>query len=1487
VTITQTEGVGSSFTMPDESVTCTLTNTRKSATLTLQKTWVDGESGDTASLTADGSTDGPVDITHNSISTGSNTDKDTDTLTIFAGDTVSVEESLGSTNLGSYDSVLLCTNGASGSTTGNFIVPETPVDVTCTFTNTRKDAELILIKTSDYLTSGDTDGSGDLSVGDVITYTMTATNSGATALTNVTITDDFISGALSCTPANGSTLAIGATLVCEGTYTVVAGDVGTTIINTASATSDQDDAPDATVNNPVASPELSLTKTSDYLTSGDTDGSGDLSVGDVITYTMTATNSGATALTNVTITDDFISGALSCTPANGSTLAIGVTLVCEGTYTVVAGDVGTTITNTASVTSDQYDAPDATVNNPVASPELSLTKTSDYLTSGDTDGSGDLSVGDVITYTMTATNSGATALTNVTITDDFISGALSCTPANGSTLAIGATLVCEGTYTVVAGDVGTTITNTASATSDQGDAPDATVNNSVETPEITLVKEEPTNNDADGSGNVSVGDTLTYTVTATNGGSVSLTNVIVSDPKITQTGGTTPCDVVAPGGTCTLIGTYLVTAADATNGNIVNIATANSDQTDPVDAEVTTPVVNLIPSLSINKAFTSNADEDGNGQVSLGDTLTYTVTGVNDGQLTLTNVTISDAKISPSNATCASLPVGSSCVLTGTYTVTSADVTAGSILNTGTVSSNQTPPADDSVTVDVPRPSLAIDKVLTSNADEDGSGNASVGDTLTYTITATNNGAAVLTNVIVSDPQLTPKTLTCPILQVGEKCTLVGTYVVTLADAAAGEFKNTGTGDTAQTAPVNDSVTIEIFKQPLKISGVVYDSTTRDPIETVILQLVNSAGIPVDDACLGADQQNQVTKVDGFYQFDILPSAHESCDEDDTYRIKVVTVPEGYFPGSSVIPVETTSFDSHPTEPVCTLDMIANSSNCEVQVQGIAPVDQQDTTYFVEFVLHSDDNDVINNHIPLDPPNLLVFDENSILLSKTVNKKQVSIADQLYYTLRAENLVDGEVTADIKDDLPTGFKLVSRNVKLTRAGVDKKLGTKDDVVTTVPVKGYDPVRFGPIDFVPFEIVQVGYLLKVGTGVRQGNWINTAQVFDTGTTTPISNIATASVQVVADSVLDDATLIGKVFHDRDGDGYQDPANATGITVKSDYFGWNSLHLGGLTGRVSVLDDPAKHRKIIRMPYSKNNRYRVTTQQGTVINVDHKGQISEAHVGAKAKGLTGQDLRVTTRRIKGIPTPTKVAKMKRPAVNADVLEITITNMGIHEEGIPGVRLATVKGLVIETDGFGRYHIPDVDAGRRGWGRNFIIKVDAATLPKGSKFTTENPRVLRITNTALNKINFGVKLPVQDPWIKRIHQPAKYRKETRKHVTKRQVPVYQMVEVNLGSIFFDKDKHHIRADQLGNMNLMANRIKQYGHGHITIDAHTDSRHTAKYNVDLARRRAFTVRQELQKRLGSRLMKNVKVEVDPRALREVPHNDPRSIDYNVSGQR
>ena len=80
--------------------------------------------------------------------------------------------------------------------------------------------------------------------------------------------------------------------------------------------------------------------------------------------------------------------------------------------------------------------------------------------------------------------------------------------------------------------------------------------------------------------------------------------------------------------------------------------------------------------------------------------------------------------------------------------------------------------------------------------------------------------------------------------------------------------------------------------------------------------------------------------------------------------------------------------------------------------------------------------------------------------------------------------------------------------------------------------------------------------------------------------------------------------------------------------------------------------------------------------------------------------------------------------------------------NERGLPGVRLATATGLMLETDGYGRYHIPDVAHSNLFTGRSFILKLDPSSLPQGARVTSENPRVIRITgSTIINKINFGI--------------------------------------------------------------------------------------------------------------------------------------------------
>ena len=125
----------------------------------------------------------------------------------------------------------------------------------------------------------DADGSGDVSVGDTITYTFSVQNTGTANLTNVTVVDNPLGAAtLSDVAGDGvGFLAVGDTETATLTYTIVATDLGTDIVNVATADSTQSD-PDTDTNTvPVPSPSLNITKTNTLF--DDADGSGDVSSG--------------------------------------------------------------------------------------------------------------------------------------------------------------------------------------------------------------------------------------------------------------------------------------------------------------------------------------------------------------------------------------------------------------------------------------------------------------------------------------------------------------------------------------------------------------------------------------------------------------------------------------------------------------------------------------------------------------------------------------------------------------------------------------------------------------------------------------------------------------------------------------------------------------------------------------------------------------------------------------------------------------------------------------------------------------------------------------------------------------------------------------------------------------------------------------------------------------------------------------------------------
>ena len=370
--------------------------------------------------------------------------------------------------------------------------------------------------------------------------------------------------------------------------------------------------------------------------------------------------------------------------------------------------------------------------------------------------------GQVIHYTIKVENTGEAPLTGVTVSDPFADGAPTLvggdTNSNGQ-LDVGETWSYATTHTVTQGeiDAGGTLTNIAEATDSQGDDKTAQATTPVsQRPDLLIVKSANVESIANPS------DDITYTITVTNTGNQTLTNVVVTDPMDPTVGhvvGTVAS--LAPGASQSFTFTYDVTQADIDNngavdgtadGNIHNIATVTDDQNVTSSASTNVTVVqssDLTVTKSANIASVAHPSDD----------ITYTITVTNNGNQTLTNVVVTDPMDPASGhvvGTVASLAPGASHSFTFTYDVTQADIdnngavdgTAdGNIHNIATVTDDQNVTNHASTDVTVAQlPALSIAK--TANI----ASIAHPSDDITYTIKVTNTGNETLTNVVVTDP---------------------------------------------------------------------------------------------------------------------------------------------------------------------------------------------------------------------------------------------------------------------------------------------------------------------------------------------------------------------------------------------------------------------------------------------------------------------------------------------------------------------------------------------------------------------------------------------------------------------------------------------------------------------------------------------------------------------------------------------------------------
>src|SRR5439155_182698 len=171
-------------------------------------------------------------------------------------------------------------------------------------------------------------------------------------------------------------------------------------------------------------------------------------VGQVVTYTLVATNEGNTTLHKVEVSDSPALEGFSCTPSIPvASLAPEGKVECTGTHKITQADLDSgSFADTGSVTSeggtkaedkDKVEAHQRPQPRQTNSPHPTIFRAADQ----------------VINYPLVATNESNVPLHSVSISDPTL-GTLSCTPSIPvASLAPKGTISCTGSYTIKTGDI--------------------------------------------------------------------------------------------------------------------------------------------------------------------------------------------------------------------------------------------------------------------------------------------------------------------------------------------------------------------------------------------------------------------------------------------------------------------------------------------------------------------------------------------------------------------------------------------------------------------------------------------------------------------------------------------------------------------------------------------------------------------------------------------------------------------------------------------------------------------------------------------------------------------------------------------------------------------------------------------------------------------------------------------------------------------------
>jgi uncharacterized repeat protein (TIGR01451 family)/fimbrial isopeptide formation D2 family protein len=1141
------------------------------------------------------------------------------------------------------------------------------------------------------VTNVTTGGSGaTASPGDTLHYHITAHNLSSVPLSNVALTDDlerlntsgtpwFAAGTMTApvvvgapgfdasnSSATGGTLGTGLVDVRNitfdpngGTYDTLTIDFditlassipnGTVVLNQAQIhipnyTALNSDDPNVNgPDNPVvlgdedptqtvigSAPQLRVEKTSQDLT-------GDPAVlvsGDTLRYTITVKNIGSEDATNVSLRDAIpanttyvpnsttlngnavvdpsagvsaIEGGMlihapppedttpgymraDADPAAGNvaTITFDVTIntgVVNGTVISNQGFVNGSSASGATLTEQPSDDPATpTADDPTRDivgnlPLIDSTKTVQVIDNGGST-PGQVDQGDTLRYTITVTNSGATAATNVVFTDAIptgttytpntttLNGAPVVDPSpgvsaiegglqlgTGGTLAVGETATIVFEVTVNTGvTAGTVISNQGTVTSNEqapeptdadgddsnGDQPTQVVVGNAQ--QLSMTKSVA----VVGGGVAQAGGELEYTITITNIGTVDATNVVLTDPI---------------------------------PANSTYVANSTFENTLPVgqpDGGVS-PLVAGIPVSSSD--LTPPLPSAGNGTISVGGTATVRFR-VQIGAAVAIGTTISNtAQVSWNSGAqiaSASVDVG------GTPGVANLN---GRVWHDANFN-NATDASElrlQNWSVDIYRNGSLLDTVTT-----DGNGDYAI------------NGLAP--NDVSGD-------------QYELRFRAPGA-VATTASLGLADSVFTNGPQRISSIIAGSGANLQNLNLPIDPDGVVYDSVSRIPVAGATLTLINSGtGLAVDPNCFDdAAQQNQVTLASGYYKFDLNFSVPASCPAGGTYEIQVAPPGAGYSgTPSAIIPPTPGPF----SVPICTPNAAgAPAGYCEAQTSEFAPAPSSPgTPYYLSLILGTPTpgaSQMFNNHIPLDP----VITGTGVTITKTTPLTNVHRGDLVPYTITVNNNLGGVLTSNsIVDTIPPGFKYVSGSASING-------------VNTAPVIVGRQLTWSGLTLTPGSPTVVKLILIIGSGVGDGKYVNQAQVDNTILGPNISGIASATVRVIPDPTFDCTDVIGKVYDDRNHNGYPDPGEpgiagarvttVNGLLITTDAHG--RFHVS-----CAAVPNPDRGSNLVVKldPRSLPTGYRITSENPRVVRAT-RGKMVKINFGATIHHVVRLDI-----------------------------------------------------------------------------------------------------------------------------------------------------------------------------------------------------------------------------------------------------------------------